>query len=47
MKANEYKMKYESIEEFRRMAYKNIVCWEEQLSEIESSNCYTEVRKRR
>ena len=35
MKANEYKIKYESIEEFRRMAYKNIACWEDQLSEIE------------
>lgn len=35
MKANEYKIKYESIEEFSRMAYKNIACWEEQLSEIE------------
>ena len=35
MNANEYKIKYESIEEFRRMAYKNIACWEDQLSEIE------------
>ncbi len=37
MNDNEYKIKYESIEEFRRMASGNIARWEEQLSEIEGS----------
>ena len=35
MNDNEYKIKYESIEEFCRMASGNIARWEEQLSEIE------------
>ena len=35
MEDNEYKIKYESIEEFSRMASGNIARWEEELSEIE------------
>ena len=35
MEDNEYKIKYDSIEQFRRMAFHNISVWEEQLSEIE------------